>query len=290
MHPDVVIPLAAGFVYAIAALLLKRATDSGAGPWRTAFVTNWVSALVFSFWALQGGSPFAWIHLGHAMLAGCFFFLGQILAFLALSRGDVSVATPVLGTKVIFVVLFSRLLTSAPVPSAWWFAALLTALGTALLGGSGARRGPPGISMLLGFAAAACFSMSDVLCQKWAPALGVGHFVPVMFWTVALLSLALVPLFREPLRALSASTFRWLLAGALVVSVQASGVVYSIVAFGSAARTNVLYNTRGVWSVVLVWGIGHWFGNVERELGNTALVRRLAGAILLLSAIVLVVT
>ena len=288
MPPDVILPLASGFGYAVAAIFLKRAADGGAGPWRATFVTNWVAALILSLWWLRGGQPFAWQHLWHAMIVGGCFFVGQVFTFLALNRGDVSVATPVLGTKVIFVVLFSRMLTSAPVPGAWWLAALLTAFGTALLGWSGTRKRYVAISLALGFSAAACFSMTDVLCQMWAPAWGFGQFAPALFWTVALLSLALLPLFREPLRELSGSTFRWLLAGAVMIALQASGIAYSIMVFGTAAKTNVLYNTRGVWSVLLVWCFGHWFGNTERNLGPGVLLRRLAGAILLLSAILLI--
>ena len=51
------IPLGSGAIYAIAALFLKRATEGGSGPWRTAFVTNWVQALVFAPFWLLGGQP-----------------------------------------------------------------------------------------------------------------------------------------------------------------------------------------------------------------------------------------
>jgi len=68
--------------------------------------------------------------------------------------------------------------------------------------------------------------------------------------------------------------------------VQASGVAWGIVNLG-ATTTNVLYNSRGVWSVVLVWWVGHWFGNTERARGPGVMLRRLAGSLLLLSAILL---
>jgi len=40
---------------------------------------------------------------------------------------------------------------------------------------------------------------------------------------------------------------------------------------------------------VLVWLIGHWFGNTERQLGGTILRWRLIGAALMLGAIGLIV-
>ena len=99
----VLLPLVSAFVYAIAALLLKRATERGIGPWRVNFVTNWIQCALFAPFWFVGGAPFAWDRFAHAAICGATFFSGQIFTFLALSRGDVSVATPVLGTKVIFV-------------------------------------------------------------------------------------------------------------------------------------------------------------------------------------------
>src|ERR1043166_887014 len=178
MQPDVLLPLLSGLGYAVAALLLKRATDGGVGPWRAMFVTNWINALVLGLWWFTGGKPFAWKPLGHAVLTGVVFFIAQIFVFLALSRGDVSVATPVLGTKVIFVVLFTKMLTSAPMPGAWWNAALLTAIGTALLGGGGAAKRGAGTGIVFGFIAAALFSLTDVWSQMWGPDWGFGPFSP----------------------------------------------------------------------------------------------------------------
>ncbi len=288
MPLDVLLPLLAGLVYAVAAMILKRATDGGVGPWRAMFVTNWTNAIVLGLWWLKGGAPFEWVHFGHAVLTGAVFFIAQIFVFLALTRGDVSVATPVLGTKVIFVVLFTAAMTSASVPREWWFAALLTALGTALLGGGGPPKRGAGLGIIFGFISAALFSLTDVWSQTWANAWGFGRFAPVVFGTVALLSFLLVPLFREPLRAIGRVNFTWLLAGSLLIALQVTGVAYSVMVFGHATRVNVLYNTRGVWSVVLVWAVGHWVGNMERNLGPAVLVRRLTGAVLLLAAIVLV--
>src|SRR3954468_16686743 len=102
LHPlQVAAPLISAAIYSFAALSLKRATGNGAGPWRISFVTNWIQAAFFAPFWLLGGSPFAWVRLWHPATVGVIFFVGQILTFLALSRGDVSVTTPVLGTKVI---------------------------------------------------------------------------------------------------------------------------------------------------------------------------------------------
>ena len=283
----ILLPLLSAFVYAIAALMLKRATERGIGPWRVSFVTNWIVALIFAPYWLGDGQAFSWLHLQHAVIAGVTFFFGQVFTFLALTRGDVSVATPVLGTKVLFVAVFATLFAAEPMTSGLWVAAVLTTVATALLGGFGkGKHASPIPSLLFGFTAAAAFALTDVLAQKWAPLWGFNHFAPVMFLTVATLSFGLVPFFRGSLQDLP---WRWVGPGAVLLGLQASGIAYAIMVFGSATTTNIVYNSRGMWSVVLVWTVGHWFDNAERSRGRGVMIRRLAASTLLLAAIIIVV-
>ena len=60
--------------------------------------------------------------------------------------------------------------------------------------------------------------------------------------------------------------------------------------FTDTPRINVVYNARGLWSVLAVWLVGHWWGNTERHAGRAAFLWRMAGAALLLGAIVIAVT
>lgn len=285
-------PLLSAFLFAFAALALKRATLGGAGPWRICFITNWIQALLFAPLWLLGGEALSWEHAGPAMLAGSCFFVGQVFTFLALSRGDVSVVTPVLGTKVVMVAAFTVLLLREPIPAAWWWAAGLTVVATVLLGGGSKVRTSELTfrrSLGYGFTAATCYSLTDVIVQRWAPAFGFGHFAPLMFLTVALLSFGLVPFFHGSLWGLSAATWRWLVPGAVLLSAQALGIAFAIMTYGQATLVNILYASRGLWTIVTVWLVGHWFGNTERSHGPTVLVRRLVGSVLILLAVKLAV-
>ena len=71
-------------------------------------------------------------------------------------------------------------------------------------------------------------------------------------------------------------------------AVQGLMFITSISIWRQATSANVLYSSRGLWSVVGVWAIGHWFTNREQHLGARVLVWRLVGAVLLMAAIVLV--
>ncbi len=285
------IPLCSALGYPIAALMLKRAIEAGAGPWRVVFITNWVLATAFGvLWFFPAEHAVSALHLWHAFLTGLLFFVGQSFTFLALSRGDVSVATPVLGSKVIFVALFTVLCGAATVTPAMWIAVLLTAIATALLGGGGSAVHRRALlrSVIFGFSAASAFGLTDVLQQRWVKLWGFTHFAPTLFFFVALMSFGFVPFFRGKLRDLPATSWRWAIGGGTMLALQAGGIAWSIVYIG-ATTTNVLYNSRGVWSVVLVWTIGHWFGNLERAHGRAIMLRRLAASALLLIAIAIIV-
>jgi hypothetical protein len=108
-----------------------------------------------------------------------------------------------------------------------------------------------------------------------------------MFGTVALLSFSLIPLFSEPLSKMPRRSIAWAVSGGVVLSLQATGIAYCIAVYKEVTLTNILYNTRGVWSVVLVWIAGSWFSNTESAVGNRTMFRRLLGALLLLSAVFL---
>jgi len=283
-------PLASSVGYVFAVLLLKRSAHWGVGVWRTTFVSNLGMGLVFAtLWSLGGpGQPSAM--LWQPLVGGMLFVSGQVFTFLALNSGDVSVATPVLGVKIVLVALASVLLLTEPVPLRWWIAAALSTLAIVLLSrGESRPRHAVGRTVVMAALAAASFAMSDVLVQKWAPAWGVGRFLPLMFGVVAVLSVGLIPFFSAPLRAVPKAAWGWLVGGSVLLAMQAASMACTLGVFGDATAVNIVYAARGLWSVVAVWLVGHWFANEEQRLAPAVLRSRLAGAVLMLAAISLVV-
>ena len=114
------------------------------------------------------------------VVAGLLFFAGQVFTLLALTTGDVSVATPVLGVKILLVALLSVVLIGDPIGARLWTAAALSSVAIALLNlspGHPHRRVARTIVLAaLGAAAYACF---DVLVQKFSPVWGTGRFLPL---------------------------------------------------------------------------------------------------------------
>jgi drug/metabolite transporter (DMT)-like permease len=281
-------PFVASLIYVFGALFLKTSSERGAGLWRTTIFLNVIFGAAFAaLWPLGGKipDPAPWIQ---PATTAALFFCGQILALIALQRGDVSVATPVMGLKVVMVAFFVTWLLGERVPNPVWIAAALSSLGIVLLGrsGGGGAAGGTAPAILFGGLAAVSFALFDVLVQKWAPSWGAGRFLPVTMGLVALYSLPLVPLAGAPIPR---AAWRPLLAGGVLVSIQALLLISALALFARATTINVVYSARGLWSVAAVWVLGPWFGNRERERGAAVFRARLAGAALLLSAIVLVI-
>ncbi len=285
-------------MYVAGALVLKRASDLGADVWRTARITNVMSALVALLLLFFDGaipSPSLW---WHPPFAATLFFSGQILTLLALNTGDVSVATPVLGLKIVLVAVLSTLLIGDPIGTRLWTAAALSSVAIALLNlspGHAHRR--VGRTILLAGLGATSYAGFDVLVQKWSPAWGTGRFLPIAMASAVIYSLPLrrfeAP--RDVRRAgpldppASDPATPWLFAGAMIFATQGLMFITSISLYRQVTSANVLYASRGLWSVVAVWAIGHWFANREQHLGARVLVWRFVGAILLMAAILMVV-
>lgn len=285
-------PLLASVLYVIAALFLKRAQQLGAGTLRTTFCSNIAIAISFIALLPLGGNIPSWTLLWQPALVAFLFISGQAFTVLALAKGDVSVATPVLGAKTVFVAWFTTIILATQLPWQLWTAAFLSTAAIALFHFAPMGRTGSGShlrTIVLSLLAAATYGIFDVLVQKWSPAWGAGRFLPIMFAIGAVMSCAFIPFFPEPLRTIPRACYPSLLAGAALWALQSVALVSSVAIFGDATPINVVYSSRGVWSVIAVWLIGHWFANEEGMLDRRALLLRTVGAGMMAAAIVLVI-
>lgn len=295
MRPEVALialPSLAALIYVFGALLLKRSSDLGVGLSRTTFVANVIVALLFSLlWPLGGRDVEMSMLWQPAVIALCL-FVGQLSQFLALEKGDVSVAVPVFGLKVVLVALLTPFLTGDSVGGKLWVGAFLSVLGITFLNRKDNGKAPKniGVTLAAGGLGAVCFALFDVLVQRWGPSWGVGRLLPMIFWINGVLSFALIPRFKAPLRAVPKAAWPWLVVGSALLGTQSILFVSTLARLGHATSANIVYASRGLLSVAMVWMVGHWFGNEERHLGAGIMRWRMVGAAMMLSAIVLVIT
>ncbi|MBC2604992.1 DMT family transporter [Pelagicoccus albus] len=289
MEPYHSIPIATGLIYTVATLCIKRATTNGVGPWRTTFVSNFVIFLVaFPFWFF--GEPIEdFKTLFMPLVIGTGFFFGQVLTCLGIHKGDVSLLTPLLGMKTIMVAFMVSIGLGEDLRAEVWIGAVLSAVAVLLMSGSSkVERKRALMTIAFGLGTSFSFAACDTAMQAYGSTLGFHKITAGTFTVVMAYSFLLIPFFSGSVRGISGRTWTWLLAGTSLLALQAAMMSYVFSVFGKAAVVNVIYSARGIWSVILVWAIGHWFSNDERNLGRAVLGRRLIGATLLATAIVVV--
>jgi hypothetical protein len=168
-----------------------------------------------------------------------------------------------------------------------WLAAGLSTLAIAVL-----NRRPVGahhdigLTVIGALLASVAFALFDVLVMAWSPAWGAGRFLPLVTGLTALFSVMLVPLFEAPLRQVPRLLWPLLLGGGAFIALQGILLITALAVFGDATAINIVYSTRGVWSVLLIWLAGGWLGSDEAVLGSAVLRWRLAGAGIMMLAVV----
>ena len=244
MH--LILPLLASILFVCGLILIKRAGSAGVGPATTLFVTNQFSFVAFSSLWLFGGPGQSWSMLWQPAVIAGLFMLGLMFTFLAIYRGDVSIATPVFGVKVVFVAVLMTWVGKESLPIAVWAAAVLATAGIALIQWTG-REHPRRVvlTILLALSAATSYATFDVLVQAWAHNWGAGKFLPIVYAMVGALSLGMIPWVQwSKLR--NPKIRRSLFAGSTLIALQAICIVLAIALFRDATRINVVYAMRRI--------------------------------------------
>jgi len=281
------LPLAAGMLLVSGLLLIQRCAAHGVTPWTTTFLANQWAALLFSaLWFFGGsGQPLALFY--QPLIIASLFMLGLGLTFTAVEVGDVSIATPVLGIKVIFVALLSIAINDTILPESLWLAAILATIGIGCIqwtGGGQHRR------ILLTISLAICASISfatfDILVQRWSPAWGAGRFLPYVYWTVGAVSWFWAPKVQWK-KILAPEVRTQLLLGTMLVGGQAICIVLALAIYGDAVRVNIVYALRGLWGVLFAWTAAKIWGAGNKRATNRQMLIRLTGALILTAAVIL---
>ncbi len=223
-----------------------------------------------------------------AALVGLAFVAGQLLTYLAFRYGDVSVATPIFGVKVVIVALLLSLLAGEVVHARVWLGAVLATVGVAVVqAGASApahshlTAGHAALTVLLALLASVALSLFDVGLQAWGRQSGAVPFLSAAFVFTGIFSCGLLPWVDRPARLRRLHVLQPLAIGSVLMAVQAMSMSYSLGQFGDAARINIVYALRGLWAVALAWLLARAFGGAEARHSVPIMLLRLAGAGLL---------
>lgn len=304
-------PLFSSVCFVFGMMLAKQAIDRGVSPWTGTFLGNLWLALFWGGIAFVRQSVIPSAGWADAAIIGLMFVFGQVFTYLAFQFGDVSVATPIFGVKVLMVAALTSVLDGSRVSAAIWIAGTLASAGVILIQWNGrkskfadtddaaattaratatataARRNR--LTIILALSAAFSLSLFDVCLQKWARDWNSYDFLPVMFGTAGVLSLLLLPWVTLPKRIVQLKAGRWILAGTILMALQAMSMCFSLAEYQDAPRINIVYALRGMWGVLLAWAFAKTLGTKESEVGRSVMLRRLAGSVLLTVAVLMAI-
>lgn len=292
------LPLLASLLFVCGLICIKRTNARGVSPWTVTFMANQWAAIVFSLLWFLGGEGQPTTKLWQPLIVATLYICGQVCTFSALRFGDVSLATPIFGSKVVIVAFLVTFMLGTALGSKVWLAAIAAMIGIGMVQWSpkqpdsttpatNARKATL-LTVVLAVCASLAFALFDLAVQSWAPAWGAGRFLPIVYWFVALLSIGFLPWFQSAL-AWRADVRGLLLPGTLLIALQAICIVFTLSRYEDAARINVVYSLRALWGVVLAWLAAKIWGGDEAGLPREVLFARFCGAGLLTTAVVLVI-
>lgn len=167
-------PLFSSVVFVFGMLNAKRAISLGGSPWTSTVLANFWLAAGWGLCGLLTGQLLPSSGWWQAALVALSFVAGQVFTYFAYQHGDVSVATPVFGVKVIIVAVILSGLAGEPISVRVWVGAGLATLGVGLIQAGAAAGDRSERSMLrslltigLALLAAVSLSLFDAGLQLW---------------------------------------------------------------------------------------------------------------------------
>ena len=291
MEYSLIFGLIAGLGYATAALVSKRATKEGLGVFFLSLVINFAFLPVFALPLIKNGFSFPneLSLIYQPAITGFTFFLGQVFTFAAIRVGDVSLHTPVMGAKAVFVVWIAVFWGTEEVSGELWLAALLSFAAVILLSFSGGKFKQIGLTLFFALASALFFAFADSLVGSFGKDFGTSAFLFLTMVVNAMLSLLLIPLMKWNRQMFKWQKLRWAFMAGLFMAGQALLLNWTMAEYRNVSAINIMYSSRGFWSVVLAVPLGMLLSLPREITQKRFFALRIIGALLMSAAIFIVI-
>lgn len=289
--PYFLLALISAIAYSVGGLFNKQALAGGCGLYRVTAFTIWASTLLVLPFIFLYDEPLP-LHLWFQPLTAAICFSSGFTFFmLALRTGDLSVVAPVSGIKPVLNALLVSILLGISVPATTWVACILSGIALLTLRTPNSTTSHSFLrTTIIVVLSVFSFALCDTCFQHWAQHWGILRFGAITYSISSLAALALTPLFDTPWKQITRSAKNHVLIGCSCCAVPSLCMALALGRYGHAPEVNVIYSTRAIFSIGIAWLLGRHIGNVEHTAGRTVLIRRVAGALILLTAIVLILS
>jgi drug/metabolite transporter (DMT)-like permease len=285
-------PLFSSITFVFGMMYARKAIGRGASAWSGTFYGNLWLGLGWLLVGIYRWDVMPVADWWQAAIIGLLFFSGQFFTYTAFRYGDVSVATPIFGVKILIVAVLSSFTTGQSIAWTIWAAAFIATAGVILV-----QSGPKFaqkherrqliITVVTALLAALSLSVFDVLLTTWGKKFGALQFLPVMFVFASLFSFGLLPWVNGVAKLKSVHALRPMFFATILMALQAMGMTIALSQFADATRVNIVYALRGLWAIVFAWLLAYSFEGGERHATTSIMLRRAAGAFLLTAAVVM---
>lgn len=285
--PDVLYPIFAALCYTLGVIIIKYSSQTKAlSATSLLVINNLLSGLVFIpqiFFATKLPElNIVW----QPLLAGAFCALGNLTTFICAERGEVSLMTPIMGVKILFVLMFSAMMLHTHLPFSIMLAGALCCIAVFIMGWTkqSGSKGKLFFTIFLAIIACASYAICDVIMQKCAPSFSTKAMLSLTTMPITLSIIPFIPKFFKEVKSTNATAISIGMLSATFLVGESYLMFISITGKVGAALCNILFNTRGVIAIILVYILGRKIAKMQ-ELDKTLAIRRTLGATLILVSI-----
>lgn len=289
--PDILFPFFSAVLYCVSIILVKYATRSGTfGGISMLVMNNITSGLVFIPAIFFDNTMPDWSIVWQPLLASGFCAIGNIAIFICAEKGEVSLMTPIMGIKIMFVIFFSRMLLNTTIPHTITVAGIICCLAVFIMGWQkkSLRSNKLTITILLALCACISYALCDVIMQKYAPNFTRNAMLSLTTIAMPLSIIPFLPRFFRDVARSSKTTLAVGATSAIIMVFEMYLMFLSIIGEVGAALCNILYNTRGIISVILIFIVGKFIKEMK-EVSKASALQRIVGATMILIAVFIVI-
>lgn len=285
--PDILLPFLAAIFYCVSIILVKYASQTTKLSGESILVINnlLLGAIFIPPLFFENDLPSVSIWW-QPLLASTLCAVGNIATFICAERGEVSLMTPIMGIKIIFVILLSSLLLNSTLGLDIVISGAICCAAVFIMGYSKqkVKSGKLNLTLILALTACTSYAACDVVIQKYAPNFTSKAMIGLLTVMMPLSIIHLIPNFVKEAKSSNLKALAIGISAALLMVMEMFLMFSAITSDVGAALCNILYNSRGLISVILILAFGKFVPSLK-ELSNASALQRSLGAILIFLAV-----